>query len=238
MWGTGWRKIAFLNIRATCGWIQAMTITKETSRHYAFLMKDYTHSRNPARKPKPVSDETASPLPRKHRENILSNTTGMQSAYFTLQKILQDQKKVIPTNKLQRERKKEMEGKPMDWKKFARYQPHTVFISCLNSNYNTLKKPKPSFLGQLKKWKQSLDFKDIKKFIVFLCFEWACENNIVVYMWNNAMSRLYFKITVWVGRGRWGYQENKRLGDGYMTVYSNYCLFLTISEIFLSKKLK
>lgn len=32
---------------------------------------------------------------------------------------------------------------------------------------------KPSFLGQLRKWEQSLDFKDIKEFTIFVYVGWA-----------------------------------------------------------------
>ena len=31
----------------------------------------------------------------------------------------------------------------------------------------------PSFLGQLRKWEQCLDFKDMKEFTIFVYFGWA-----------------------------------------------------------------
>lgn len=63
---------------------------------------------------KPVSDEASSPLYRKHRENILSDITGMQSAYFILQKIPQDQKQNYSNKQIAKADKKEVEGKPTD----------------------------------------------------------------------------------------------------------------------------
>lgn len=40
---------------------------------------------------------------------------------------------------------------------------------------------KPSFLGQLRKWEQSLDFKDIKEFTIFVC--WMGVGCVMMVMW-------------------------------------------------------
>lgn len=72
-------------------------------------------------------------------------------------------------------REKKRGGKTYILKEICKKSAKEKFTPCLNSNYNKLRKTKPSILGQLRKWEQFLDFKDIKKFIIFVCFEWVCE---------------------------------------------------------------
>lgn len=72
--------IVLLNVRGA-NELKVTITTKETSGHYAFLMKDHaTIYEILERKTDPVADEAFSTLYRKHGENILSNTTGIQAA--------------------------------------------------------------------------------------------------------------------------------------------------------------
>lgn len=169
------------------------------------------------------------------REHMQQHYRDTISLLHTAENSIGPRKKFIPTKKLQRKGKKKKRngGKTYRVKEICKTSAKRNIYIMFKFQSQQTKKPKSSFLRQLKKWEQFLDFKDIKKLIIFVLNR--CVKKVIwFYRWNNMMSRLYSKITVWAERGKWGYQENKKLGDGYMTIYYSF----TVSKIFWNKKLK
>lgn len=133
-----------------------MIITKETSRHYAFLMKDHaTIYEILARKTKPVSNEASSPLIGNTERTYAATLQGYNQPTAHCRKFYRTKKKIYSNKKIAKEgkeKKKERNGgKTYRVKEICKTSAKRNIDIMFKFQSQQTKKPKSSFLRQLKK---------------------------------------------------------------------------------------